>query len=181
VYPDSAPVNWRDILDDLHIPWIESPLHDRDVDANGELKKAHWHVTVMFEGNKSFEQIKEITDKLNTAIPQKCHSMKGSVRYMTHMDNPEKYQYDKADIIGHGGADVAELLKPTSSSRYQLIREMMDYVRKENVYEFEDLVNQAMDDRFDDWFPLLCDNSAFIMEKYINSRRNRRNDAEQKE
>ena len=28
-YPESAPENWRDILDGYHIPWVESPLHDR--------------------------------------------------------------------------------------------------------------------------------------------------------
>lgn len=41
LYPDSAPDNWRQILDDKHIEWIESPLHDKDVNANGEPKKPH--------------------------------------------------------------------------------------------------------------------------------------------
>lgn len=48
LYPESVPDNWRDILDDLHIEWIESPLHDRDINANGELKKPHWHILLMF-------------------------------------------------------------------------------------------------------------------------------------
>ena len=26
VYPESAPENWRQIIDDLHIEWAESPL-----------------------------------------------------------------------------------------------------------------------------------------------------------
>lgn len=39
VYPDSAPDNWRDILDELHIPWVESPLHDKDQNPTGEQKK----------------------------------------------------------------------------------------------------------------------------------------------
>jgi hypothetical protein len=30
VYPDSAPVDWRDIIDSEHISWNESPLHDSD-------------------------------------------------------------------------------------------------------------------------------------------------------
>ena len=42
VYPESAPENWRDILDDYHIPWVESPLHDKDINPDGEIKKAHW-------------------------------------------------------------------------------------------------------------------------------------------
>lgn len=177
IYPTEgnppAPPNWRDILDEEHIQWIESPLHDKDKNANGEPKKPHIHILVLYEGKKSFEQIKELTEKLNAPIPQKCASAKGLVRYMAHLDNPEKVQYDRGLIIGHGGADVSEYLKPTSSSRYQLIKEMMDYVREQNIIEMEDLLTYASAERFDDWFPLLCDNSAYIMGAFIKSRRHR--------
>lgn len=30
VYPESAPENWREILDETRMRWIESPLHDKD-------------------------------------------------------------------------------------------------------------------------------------------------------
>ena len=172
-YPGSVPQNWRDILDEQHIQWIESPLHDKDLNADGEVKKAHWHILIMFEGNKSFEQIKGLTEQIHATIPQKCASVKGLVRYMVHLDNPEKVQYDRNAIIGHGGVDVAEYLKPTSSSRYQLIGEMMDFVRDNDIIELEDLAYYARTERFDDWFPLLCDNSAYIMGEFIRSRRNR--------
>lgn len=169
----SAPKNWKDILDEEHIQWVESPLHDIDLNPNGKLKKPHWHITLLFEGKKSFEQIKELTDKLNSPIPQKCASAKGSVRYMAHLDNGDKAQYDKGLIIGHGGVDVAEYLKPTSSSRYQLISEMRRWVNDNNCLEFCELFDYAADVHFDDWFPLLCDNSAYIMGEFIKSRRNR--------
>jgi len=48
LYEDSAPVNWRDILDDEHIEWIESPWHDKDVNANGEPKKKHKHIALLY-------------------------------------------------------------------------------------------------------------------------------------
>ena len=44
LYPESAPENWRDILDALHIEWVESPLHEFDTNATGEVKKPHWHL-----------------------------------------------------------------------------------------------------------------------------------------
>lgn len=174
-YPESVLENWRDILDDEHIQWVESPLHDKDLNADGQPKKPHWHILLLFEGNKSFEQVKTLTEKLNATVPQKCASAKGLVRYMAHLDNPEKVQYDRGMIIGHGGVDVAEYLKPTSSTRYQLIGEMMDFVRDNDITELEDLAYYARVKRFEDWFPLLCDNSAYIMGEFIKSRRNRRN------
>lgn len=169
VYPESSPEDWRDILDDLHIPWVESPLHDKDNNANGEPKKAHWHILILFEGNKSYIQVKSITDKLNSTIPQKVASAKGLIRYMAHLDNPDKYQYDKGEIIGHGGIDLIEYLKPTSSTRYQLISEMRQWVQDNNCTEFFMLFDYAAVERFSDWFPLLCDNSAYIMGEYIKS------------
>jgi len=173
LYPESAPTAWRDVLDAEHIPWIESPLHDMDTDPEGEIKKAHWHILLLYDGKKSYDQIKSMTDSLNAPAPQKAASAKGLVRYMLHLDNPEKFQYDRSLIIGHGGADVAEYLKPTSASRYILISEMMDYVRENGVREMEDLLYYARENRFDDWFPLLCDNSAYIMIALLKSIRNR--------
>jgi hypothetical protein len=172
----SAPDNWSDVIDAEHIQWVESPLHDKDVnEADEEQKKPHWHILLLFEGVKSYEQVKEITDKLNATIPQKVASTKGLVRYMAHMDNPEKYQYDKTKIIGHGGVDVAEYLKPVNSSRYLLIGEMRQWVEDNACSEFYMLFDYAFSEKFDDWFPLLCDNSAYIMGEYIKSRRNSNN------
>lgn len=176
VYPDSAPDNWREILDDEHIEWVESPLHDKDVNATGEVKKAHWHVLVLFDGVKSYEQILQLTSRVGATVPQKVSSAKGLVRYMAHLDNPEKYQYDKSGIVGHGGVDVAELLKPTSSARYVLIREMSEYIKQANVKEYEDLWYYAMENRFDDWFPLLCDSATYCLNALIKSRRHRYHD-----
>ena len=31
VYPESAPDNWRQLLDETGEKWIESPLHDKDI------------------------------------------------------------------------------------------------------------------------------------------------------
>lgn len=177
VYPiegnPPAPAEWRDIIDAEHIAWAESPLHEYDTNPDGEVKRPHIHVLLAYDGKKSFDQVKELTARLNAPMPQKCASARGMVRYFAHLDNPEKHQYSVSDIIGHGGLDVAEYLKPTSSGRYQLIRDMMDYVVDNDITEMEDLLTYAAHERFDDWFPLLCDNSAYVMGSFIKSRRHR--------
>lgn len=173
LYEESAPENWRDMLDEQHIQWVESPWHDKDMNANGEPKKKHKHILLMFSGKKSYEQIKEITDSLKQPIPQRCHDARALVRYMAHLDNPEKAQYNVNDIIPHGGVDVSEMLRPSSSERYSLIRDMIDYIRSKGITEFQDLMDYAAEEHFSDWFPLLCDNSAYIIGQYIKSQRHR--------
>lgn len=173
VYPESAPENWRDVLNEMHIPWIESPLHDKDVDSNGELKKAHWHILILFASKKSYEQVREITLRLKAPNPQKVMDLKGMVRYFAHMDDPNKFQYSKSEIIGHAGADPLIYLSANSGERYQLIKEMISFVKENDIDEIQDLIDYAMENRFDDWFPLLADNGTFAINTFIKSRRHR--------
>ncbi len=173
VYPESAPENWREIIAELRVPWVESPLHDKDVDANGEIKKPHWHVMLMFSSKKSYQQILEITSCVNAPNPEKVANAKSMVRYFAHMDDPDKFQYDKSEVKAHGGADIANYLSVTTAERYELIREMMEFISVQNIIEMKDLLDYAMAERFDDWFPLLADNSAYIIGEYIKSNRHR--------
>lgn len=173
VYPDSAPNNWREIISSMHVQWIESPQHNRDVNPDGTIKKAHWHVLLLFGSKKSFDQIKQITDRLNAPIPQQCHSITGMVRYFAHLDNPEKYQYDPKNIIGHGGAEPSRYLE-TAAQRKQdkinTIKLMMDFVKKNNITEYVDLCDYAAKNE-PAWFESLITNSSYVMTQYIKSNR----------
>ena len=55
VYPESAPSDWIDKLDQLHVAALISPLHNKDTNPSGEPKKPHYHVLLMFEGVKDYE------------------------------------------------------------------------------------------------------------------------------
>lgn len=171
IYPESAPENWVDILQAEHIQWIKSPLHDKDLTATGHTKKAHWHIALLFDSVKSYEQVREITDKLIAPSPQKISGVKALVRYMAHLDDADKAQYDPGEIKGYGGVDISDMLRPNGSERYQLISDMLEYICDENIVEFKDLMNYARQEHFSDWFPLLCDNSAYIVNQYIKSQR----------
>lgn len=168
VYPESAPNNWRSILDDYHVQWIESPLHDKDVNPDGELKKAHWHVLLLFDGVKSYKQIKEISDKLNAPVPQNCESARGLVRYMIHMDNPEKYQYNKSGIVGHCGADVESFFEMSSTNRLDKLKDIARYILDNHVTSFSDIVEYAIVTD-DDWFTILADKNTLFVNKLIDS------------
>lgn len=173
VYPESAPENWVDILEDLHIEWVQSPLHEFDVNPDGEVKKAHWHILVQFTNVKSYDQVNEIGKLVKATVPQRCHNTRALVRYFCHLDNPDKFQYDVKDIIPHGGADVEDLLKPSHAMRQSVIADMMAWCKKEQIDEFQDLYDYSRLNRRDDWFIVLNDSAVLPMKYYLSSMRHR--------
>lgn len=109
VYPDSAYPGWIERLKALHVRGFISPCHNRDVLADGSPKKPHWHVILYFDGKKSREQIDKIREEaigpdFNEHLEEVVNAS-GYVRYLTHMDDPEKAQYSADDVVCLGGAD----------------------------------------------------------------------------
>lgn len=169
-YPDSLPTNWLSVLDDMHISALVSPLHDKDINADGTPKKPHYHILVMFEGNKTFQQVKDLcSNLLNATIPISIQSSKAYARYLIHMDNPEKVQYKRTEIKSFGGADVDRLLCSTVGNRHECLREMRKYIREHQIYSFSDFLDYCDDNR-PDWSDLLDDSCTMVISAYIKSR-----------
>ena len=173
LYPESAPTDWREIIDGTHIEWVESPLHDKDINPDGTGKKEHYHITLLFPSLKSFEQVEDITKSVNAPIPIKCQSVKGSIRYMIHKDNPEKFQYDWNNIVCHGGADLTALCAATATERLQIQKDIIKFIRESGIIEFEDIVNYAMDNDVTDWLNVLLNYSTISINAFIRSRRHK--------
>lgn len=68
IYQESVPEDYLNLLEELHVPFILSPWHDKDVNrTTGEFKKPHKHGVFFFESLKSYSQVSElISDKLNS-------------------------------------------------------------------------------------------------------------------
>lgn len=169
VYPESAPKNWRDILDGYHVPWIESPLHDKDKNPDGTTKKPHWHIMLKFEGKKSYQQVKEIADSIKAPIPQKVASPVGQVRYMIHMDNPEKYQYKREDIIAHSGADVDGYFEVSATAKNRILWEMMNYIIKNKVTSYAQFMVYIQSTGNRDWFDIAVNRNTLALKTLIDS------------
>lgn len=171
VYPESAPEDWKQLLKDQHIKFIISPLHDKDTFKNGKTKKAHWHVILVFNSLKSFKQVKEISDMLNAPRPQVVNDMSMMVQYLWHANDPDKYQYSKEDVEIYGNIDLEKYLE-TSDEHYGVYKQMFEFVKKNDVVEFQDLVDEAINEH-PKWFELICDHNVYFIELYIRSQRNR--------
>ena len=168
VYPESAPSNWRDTLNKTHLRWIESPLHDKDVNADGEVKKEHWHILLSYDGPVGLSAVKKITDELNCPAPQKIASGKGVVRYMIHMDNPEKFQYSKSEIIGHNGADVESYFELTATNKLIIMKDIIRYIYENEVDNYSDFLMHCIE-YDDDWFDIAINSNTLAINKMIDA------------
>lgn len=169
VYPESTINNWQDKLCELGVVFAVSPLHDRDINPTGEPKKAHYHVLLEFEGPTTYKNVKEnICDIVNGTIPVKVISLRGYYRYLTHLDNPEKAQYDIKDIKEYGGFRLELTTTETTALRIQIISD----IQERNIKELSDLTDYYIEigdiDKLD-----LISHSTYFIDKYICSRRNK--------
>ena len=91
-----------------------------DVLPDGQKKKPHYHVIFKFSSNKSFEQVKSITDQFNAPIPQKVDSMKGAVRYFIHADDPTKLLTNAPTFKSSGMLTLTNIFRSRKVTATQL-------------------------------------------------------------
>lgn len=168
VYPESAPEDWKDILARHCVPAFISPLHDKDVNPTGEPKKPHYHVVIMFDGKKTLAQAQEVFVTIGGVGCEVVKSIRGYARYLCHLDNPEKAQYDTSqvqciasDYIGTIGLAI---------DKYVALGEMQDFCEEFNVFSFYLLSKYARQNR-PDWYRILCDCGSVYMREYLKSKK----------
>lgn len=181
-YPEDLPEDWRERLDEQHIKWVESPLHDRDTNADGTPKKAHYHLMFLFGNVRSCKQVSgwlqgifgasEGGSIIGVAAPQQVSDRGALVRYMAHMDNPDKVQYDSQEIIGHGGVDISELLRYSAGETRAMIVAMEEFIEAHGITELADF-SAAI--RYDcpEWHTLLATKMTMYFNAFIKSRRHK--------
>jgi len=94
------------------------------------------------------------------------------VRYFVHMDNPEKYQYEKADMVGHSGADFKKYLSVTGTEKLKVLAEIQDWIDASDCFEFSELAEYARREHFDDWYEVIALQSTVFLNAYLRSKRN---------
>lgn len=171
LYPESAPEDWREQLQKSGIQAAISPLHDKDINPDGEPKKAHYHVILVYGNPTTYNNVKGFCDRLNQPIPQALEQVRGYYRYLTHEDNPEKVQYSKADIEHVNGFDIRDFVELTRSEVGKVKREIMQLIRDNNLTEYADLIDILMDggEATADMFDVATNNTLFFA-KYLTSR-----------
>lgn len=167
IYPDSVVSDWEEKLIQSHIQCIVSPLHDKDINPDGESKKAHRHVMIMYDSPTTLERAQELFDSIGATKCQIVNSTRGTARYFLHLDNPEKAQYARSDLKALNGVDYDELIKLASDDR-KTIKEILKFIRQENVIAYIDLLEYC-EAYEEDWFQLIYNKHTLAITQAIKS------------
>ena len=169
VYPESAPPNWVELAKETFLEGFISPLHDRDLLPDGSKKKEHYHVPLMWSGPTTYSRAKEVMATFGGIIqPKVVGSLRGVARYLCHLDNPDKAQYDVEDVICLNGADYEAIIE-SAGDKYIILEEMQDFCVKYEIISFHQLNAYAKKHRPSDWYRCLCDNGAYVMREFLKS------------
>lgn len=147
VYPKYLPDDWFTLLNQSGLSGELSPLHDMDKNATGELKKTHYHLLLMSEhpitARTFMRKLLECTQTMMPFAPkgQKVEDLKGAHRYLTHADNPEKFQYDAKDLKVFGGFTARQVEKLKRGELEEMKDQLTNEIFEKEIYEFHEYVN----------------------------------------
>lgn len=156
IYPNSAPADWIEQLKNIGLAFVVSPLHNRDINADGTKKKDHWHIIVSWGNTTTYRAAKGLCNILNCPIPQMLRNCNGMYRYLTHKDNPEKHQYKEQPKCYNGwvrpldNADVANIK-----------REIWQMIYIEDCQEYGELLMMC-EQRGPEFFEIASRNTLFF-------------------
>lgn len=100
LYPDAENYDCQEVLKRLPLVFQSYAyiLHDKDSDSQGVLKKPHFH----WVGRRIPSLLSTVVNLLG--VPENsieyCHSFRASIRYLPHLDDPDKFQYPIEAVQG---------------------------------------------------------------------------------
>ena len=195
VYPDDVAADWVEKIDG--VKWVQSPLHDQDLNPDGSHKKSHFHILLMFSAVKTFQQVFDYLAArfgttetaaaddseaqtaaagrrsiIGVALPQMVSDRSALVRYFAHLDNPSKHQYNVSDIVAHGGADVLELLQHNKREIACMLIDIEQFIDDNNITELCDLSMKLRGYNIE-WYLIVTTQHTYYFNAYLRSRRHK--------
>lgn len=102
-------------------------LHDKDLDSDGSIKKSHWHVVIRCKNavwNTALAKDLGVEDN----YIQKCRSLKSSLKYLIHYDNPDKYQYSVDSVEGSLKNKLIRFIQDEEKDEVEKVLDLMCYI-----------------------------------------------------
>lgn len=110
----------------------------------GQLKKPHRHVFVMLDYSAPLETWLNNFAPLNIHYMEIVKSKRGYLRYLCHLDNPEKARYSTSDVMSLGGVDISCIYEKTQRDADNLEIRIINHIRDNQLDSVTKLQNHLL-------------------------------------
>lgn len=157
IYDDSANPAWKDILAEMHLKCVYI-YHQYDKWPNGEPKKPHHHVMVLQRGTRSLESARKVVTELGGANGhvERIGNSGTYGRYMCHLDDKDKYQYNVDEVVEMGGADYKSIIGVSKKDKYETLEKIIELCNKRKYSNYCAIVDYCMKEQ-KGWVDMLLD------------------------
>lgn len=139
LYPESAPVDWREKLQLYGVPCAVSPLHDKDISKDGQPKKPHYHILFTYKhpttSNNVLSFVVDCMKQNKHCEP--VQDLNGYYRYLAHLDNPDKAQYNPDDIVTYCKFKIPREKMDTD----ECVIGLFDFIRDNQITDYAYLID----------------------------------------
>ena len=113
--------------------------HDKDKNLEtGELIDNHTHMLIEYQTPRKISTVANLFEVESNFI-EICKSKKASIRYLTHLDDREKYQYSSDEVVHNNTVSYDDLIKGQNLSD----KEIADYLMNSRGYELLGVVSSS--------------------------------------
>lgn len=171
LYPSSSTYDVDKVIKSLaeeHLTFAVSPIHDKDIEADGSLKKGHYHLLLAYSSATTLNNIRGWFSvcgmpECELHSVRVCASGLGYFRYLTHKDNPDKAQYDDKEIrIFNDYDEIFKKFANSESDKIDNLVRIFQIVDELNTISFHKLIQYLMlNERY--LFKMLTSSSALAI------------------
>ena len=117
-------------------------VHDKDKDEQGNDKLLHMHLVLHCQKRLRVKQIiNQLQDVFNTNFENvrvdEVISSASSIQYLLHINDKNKYQYSRDELLSNNQEQADAYLIETPSSQELTTQQLFDYIFKDNLSKLE--------------------------------------------
>lgn len=139
VRPELSKIEQLEIINQLNgVAIVWSITHDKDIDENGAITSPHTHFLIDYKTPRRVSTVANIFGVENNHI-ELVRNKHGMIRYLTHLDDDEKYQYDPDDVLTNDKITYLERILSSELTNSDIV----NYFKQGRGLELIDIVPPA--------------------------------------
>lgn len=143
VYEESKPEKWLEKIEHWKVKTLVSPVHNEDITDDGEIKKAHYHILIKFDGGRTKEVAEKLFKDINGVGCENVGSYKAMARYLIHKDNPEKAQYNPKEVKAFY-CEYGKEAENEKESNLSIAQRTLTWIQEKKIKNIGELVEKSI-------------------------------------